>query len=88
MTLCQWQIPPWQYEALHMEAIDRLTSDVIVGGQVSNETHAEVLRKRRQLWLHWVVSLSLTVVHCQITTDFVFFSAGKLRGGYRFDHGF
>lgn len=51
MTHHQGQIPPWQYEALHMEAIDCLMSDVI-GGQVSNETHAEVLINRRQLWLH------------------------------------
>lgn len=42
MTLCQGQIPSWQYDALHMEAIDCLMSDdVIAGGQVANETHTE-----------------------------------------------
>lgn len=42
MTLCQRQIPSWQYDALHMEAIDCLMSDdVIARGQVCNETHTE-----------------------------------------------
>lgn len=41
VTLCQGQIPSWQYDALHMEAIDCLMSDVIAGGQVANETRTE-----------------------------------------------
>lgn len=93
VTLCQGQIPSWQYDTLHMEAIDCLMSDdVIARGQVYIETHTErdtlAFPETRDMVLIRRSGSDCTYTNVLHVHPLCFSLPGQLRWGHCFGHWF